>query len=981
MQCGEASEALGVEVYRLVPLGGSMPYVVECMTTYDDLLFVGTHNSKLVAYRIQTDHGKGDSPYSGSESSTSSSLMLLQEVSSTRRHPVRALTVVGDHYLLALIDDTIVLYHFHHDPSQPFQLREVTAMTGLKETISFHVKRHRGTLSLVVLQRRRLTIYEATAAHMEFLLKETVALPDGVRTIGWLGRSFVLGGRKEYFLYHASSSSSTALYPTPRSGAIPFVLPMTPIPEVLIAGEGGGMRALLSDGSEVPGGLRVCWTSPPVDMIYEHPYVVSQHSTGPHTVQIRLPLLTTLEETAVKNKSCLVQCIAVPKLAKMSQCWWTDYDCPMPTASTNINALARHPIVVADTSNRLSLLARTPVAAQVEKLAARSWFAVADLLCQLCPHEVPADALKRVVAAGAVHRFVHLKDYAGCFHELSKVEADPRLAVRLFPGFSPPEDAANCPPLPIAPPPGVAHAALPPLVEYLRSRRAAILQQGKTFLTTETARAQLMCVDRALVLAWCTMNEEAPLLALLQAESWCNVADTVALLQEHEQWVALTVFLEVHGEYERTADELARLVGAGGAEEVARKTLPTEVIQALHRFFTEHSVLPTSDEVYLPQGTIQSWAAAEKKDSAPSKNRAVTTALIGMSAALTFFRRQALPSQQKLFARHLTWVLGCVPPEIGLRIFFSTQNVQQYAVVLQLLQGYAEMPGGTSKQLLLVSYLHLLFADARARVSEEALYEQYYRGLAELLFTEAPSTASLSEETRQRCRYRLDKFLLTSSHVNLDAAEQYFSADSIKAQCVPEQALIYRRQGAHRKAVNMFLGEADDMAGAVAYARSASSEGNGDAFTALLELLLKPLQGPPRLEEALTILDTCDGVDAASVLPMLPDELPLAQLSRFLMHAFRNTATAYHMSAIDSSVLNAKLMLAQETCVRERSRSALLEHDTVCPVCRRKLRPDTVLAVYPNGVLVHHGCVRDECVCPVTHRDSRYDAYSLLEDL
>lgn len=1028
MQTGESTETLGVEVYRAVPVNESLRHKIECMTTRDDLIFVGTNDSKIIAYRTQADcktttssNTTNSTKSEGSSSSPSSpsavslyTLTLLQEVAEPRRHAVRALTVVGDRHLLALVGDTIVLYNFSNEAPRPFQLREITAIAGLKDVFSFHVKQQKGVLALAVLQRRCLTIYEATFDHLEFLLKETVALPDGVRVFGWMGRRLMLCGRNEYFLYDTALPSSKALYyPTPRSGAALSVLSMAPVPEVLVAGGNYGVRALLSDGSEVPGDSRVSWASPPVSLSYEYPFVVSQHATGLHTLQVRLPLLTTLEESAKtgsssssSSKNSLLQYIDIPTLAKMSQCWWTDYDCPMPTKTTEANALARHPIVVADASNRLFVLTRTPIAAQAETLATRKLFAAADLLCQLCPHEVQADTLRRIVVADATHRFLTLHDYAGCFHDLNKIDADARLAIQLFPGFMRTEDVASfsssssCPVLSTTPPASVMTTALPSLTDYLQSRRLAFLLRGAAFLETEAARAQLACVDRALVMSYCLLREEAPLLSLLQGENWCAVEDTAAVLTEHAEWVALVVLLEAHDRCEAAAEQLCHLVGAlhlkREEEKEPWKALPEDVQQALHRFFAEHSRLPSGDDAYLPKSTVQTWwaGATAKSQVAPSDAVRITETLIGAATALTFFRRRVLPAEQQLFAKHLSWVLGCVPPENGLRIFFSAQNVQQYATALRLLEGYKEMSGGTSKQLLLVSYLHLLFNDNRVHLTEESLYEQYWKGLGDLLFTDVVSSgtasdtatgAALPDAARQRYRSRLDEFLLTSPNVNLDAAEQYFNAPAIKAACVPERALIYRRQGAHRSAVEMFVNEAADLESAKAYANSVRSEDDGDAFTALLELLLQPspntANAGPRVEEALSILNTCDGVNAALVLPMLPDDLPFAQLSGFLLHAFRDATTAYHMSAIDSSILAAKLMAAEETRAQELSRSAVLEDAMVCPVCQRRLRPDTVLAVYPSGLLVHQGCVRDEHVCPATHRDYRYDAYSLLEDL
>ena len=214
MQTGESTETLGVEVYRAVPVNESLRHKIECMTTRDDLIFVGTSDSKIIAYRTQavrkttTSSSTTNSTKSeGSSSSPSSpsavslyTLTLLQEVAEPRRHAVRALTVVGDRHLLALVGDTIVLYNFSNEAPRPFQLREITAIAGLKDVFSFHVKQQRGVLALAVLQRRCLTIYEATFNHLEFLLKETVALPDGVRAFGWMGSRFMLFWLNDYFL-------------------------------------------------------------------------------------------------------------------------------------------------------------------------------------------------------------------------------------------------------------------------------------------------------------------------------------------------------------------------------------------------------------------------------------------------------------------------------------------------------------------------------------------------------------------------------------------------------------------------------------------------------------------------------------------------------------------------------------------------------------------------------------------------------------
>ncbi|CBZ32498.1 hypothetical protein, conserved [Leishmania donovani] len=971
MQAEEAGHAsLRIEAYRVVSLGGPIPHKIESITTYRTLVFVGTSDSKLLAYRVGACDG------------SAASLTLLQEITDSRRHAVRQLTVIGGRRLLVLVGDVITVYHIHDDAASSgrgFQLRDVTTITGLKDTVAFHVKQHRGVVSMAVLQRKRVTFFEASHTNLDFLLSATVVLPDGVKTLSWMGRSIVLGGRKEYLLCNPSTASTAALYPTPRSGAAPLVLPMTPVPEVLVASDGAGLRALLYDGSEVPGDSRVLWATPPAEMRYEHPYVVSYHPSAPHqALQVRLPLLTTLEDATTYPRSCLYQTIDLPKVVKVAQCHWIDYDSAMPSKTAPPDVLSHSPIVVADADHRLYFLARNSVTGQAEALAAAKLFAAADLLCRLCPHEVAPMTLRQIVISGALHKFIRHQDYVGCFHDLSSVESDPRVAIQLFPGFLRPDEATpSCPALPLAAPAAVVAAALPALVEYLQSQRAAlVLLSGCE--PAESVQSQLKAVDRALVMSFCATEREEALLELLRGENACDAADVAAILRERRQWVALTLLLEAHGQYEEAASQLRDLASTRDAE--------TEALQAqsgaLKELFQRHPFSAARLDAYAPQCTIREWLTSRSSAHllSAADSTAMCTVATAMMTALSFFRRRPLAQFYSLFEKHSSWVLGTVPADIAVRIFFSEANAPHYTAALQVLQTYTENPSTTPRLMLVVEYLFQLFADARAHVTEPAVYERYWRGLGELLFASPVKTVTSVEE-RQRLRDRLREFLLNSPHVNLEFAEAYFDAADIRSACLPERAAVHRRKGSHRAAIRMFLNESERLDDATAYARSVYADGSSDAYTALLEALLRPAAGTPRVTEALEVMNTCDGVDAAAVLPMLPDEMPFAQVSSFLLHALRANTTAYRASAVYSAILKARTLQGQESRVHLSSRAVVLEEGMVCPVCQRRLRPDTVLAVYPDNVVLHHGCACDEHVCSATLRDYRHDAYAALEDL
>lgn len=43
----------------------------------------------------------------------------------------------------------------------------------------------------------------------------------------------------------------------------------------------------------------------------------------------------------------------------------------------------------------------------------------------------------------------------------------------------------------------------------------------------------------------------------------------------------------------------------------------------------------------------------------------------------------------------------------------------------------------------------------------------------------------------------------------------------------------------------------------------------------------------------------------------------------------------------------------------------VIGEDSLCKVCKRKLKPNNI-RVYPNGGVYHQRCAKDACECPVT---------------
>eukprot|EP00455_Lapot_gusevi_P017822 TRINITY_DN19635_c0_g1_i2.p1 TRINITY_DN19635_c0_g1~~TRINITY_DN19635_c0_g1_i2.p1 ORF type:complete len:254 (-),score=30.75 TRINITY_DN19635_c0_g1_i2:16-753(-) len=219
---------------------------------------------------------------------------------------------------------------------------------------------------------------------------------------------------------------------------------------------------------------------------------------------------------------------------------------------------------------------------------------------------------------------------------------------------------------------------------------------------------------------------------------------------------------------------------------------------------------------------------------------------------------------------------------------------------------------------------------------------------------------------------KLQSFLATSQFCDPIMAVQWLTGPKEYAKSFfRERALVYRRLKQHADAIGMYLNEVGSLDEAKQYATEVAHE-DGDAFQVLLMNLMKPdPNGGVRIREALDVIHHCDGVDARSALPMLPGDTPLAALKGFLSKSLRQSQSKHHSTEVLASVLKQRWQQSRAAAVRVKTRFATIDVDTVCAECNKKIRPDTVFARFPNGVVVHQACLENEHVCPHTHKDFR----------
>eukprot|EP00744_Colponema_vietnamica_P017172 GILI01024101.1.p1 GENE.GILI01024101.1~~GILI01024101.1.p1 ORF type:complete len:216 (+),score=44.43 GILI01024101.1:84-650(+) len=177
----------------------------------------------------------------------------------------------------------------------------------------------------------------------------------------------------------------------------------------------------------------------------------------------------------------------------------------------------------------------------------------------------------------------------------------------------------------------------------------------------------------------------------------------------------------------------------------------------------------------------------------------------------------------------------------------------------------------------------------------------------------------------------------------------------------------------------MFLQEAGDMAAAQAYATKASlgeEGGAGDgAFKILLEELTKPNTADTKeittakTQQALKVINNCEGVEARTALPMLPDDTPLADLSSFLIGSLRASHTNRRNLEIAAAISTTQMNQTSLLVLLHNKRFVTVDDGSMCCKCGFKIRKDTMFAVFPNGNMAHQLCYDDPKIDPATQED------------
>ncbi|EPY19727.1 hypothetical protein STCU_09317 [Strigomonas culicis] len=604
-----------------------------------------------------------------------------------------------------------------------------------------------------------------------------------------------------------------------------------------------------------------------------------------------------------------------------------------------------------------------------------------------------------VLVQSAVEQFTR-GQYSASLQQLRHCHADPFIALALFSDFVPSglwdsrdfvkqsncflcRDVQSKQPL--------GRDALAPLADYLNYVRRAV----------ETGRETFPIHDREALrpLLYMTLTQACvrPLREEELADMVCEVKEEglrvkiFDFLRCEKQWVALANLFHRFEMHVEAMDMLSSLASTGiwdgrrheertgvAPSSVGREALRVgpDVRAALLRL-SEAGAAPPSKTV-APQHLRDLLL----KCDVPAPSESLTVRVTAVLNAAAYLRSLSLRSSgdRDIFKAHVSWLAGLLPVEWVPSLFLAHQNKNQWGEALHVLGSYDDsrvVDGHNLKLEVLVAYLSVIVHDPHCRDSH--LHDAYWKNVSLLLFR-APHTLSMSTEHKANLRGALHLFLNTTAFADLHAAQAFFEDADVRKICVTERGIIYRRLRQHEEAFRMLLSEEQGIERAKAYAQHAEQDGDGTAYGVLLKYAASESSAHrTNTLDLLPALQKCDSVDALSLLSFLPDTTPFHDIATLLLKSTRFKTSLAHHNAVDASALE---LYNVNTAVEKSNldaRTVSIDVGSCCAVCGKRFRADTTFLVFPNSVLVHEACAKDEHLCPLSGTDFRLGLNAFLQ--
>eukprot|EP01104_Vermistella_antarctica_P012521 TRINITY_DN3647_c0_g1_i2.p1 TRINITY_DN3647_c0_g1~~TRINITY_DN3647_c0_g1_i2.p1 ORF type:complete len:916 (-),score=175.96 TRINITY_DN3647_c0_g1_i2:3010-5757(-) len=897
-------------IFNPISIIPTLPLTIECMDVWGEQLVIGTQQGVLLRYLLAPS-STGRSPYQ---------MNIKDAKRGFAKKAILQLQVLERCGVIVTMSEAFV--HVHELPS--FKPKATLNKTKGCHLFAVDAGPERRVPVMCVAVKKKLFVFKWDGA--SFTEEKQLNLSDVPKAIRWAdANSVCVAFKKEYRMVNVVTGEEEIRFPTGKSGH-PLMTGGLPDSQMLLGKD--SLSVIVGQDGKPTQKFSLSWSEPPLGVGYASPFAIALLSKHVEVATI-VGTHRMLQSIPLKSK--------VLALSTPSQ----------PGSTPDIYVAA---------STQVWRLVPLDPSQLVDQMVEGGDFKDAISMCRTCLDggSKQESRLHNMRVMYAYYRFAH-GEYAKAMKLFHKLDSNPVEVISLFPSLLPQTLAvrfvarggklvgtrANLEGgLSIAVPAIVRLStsemdeALEHLVNYLTLVRSSVpprLELRSPDFASTSDPVQL--IDTALLKAYLRTND-ALVGPLLRLPNHCHVGEAERVLLENEKYNELVVLYKGNRLLHKALSLLSKLgqggMGASNPRAVGHLRGPGETIKFLRHLGKEHLSLILE---------FSAWLLRDVPEE-----------------ALTIFAEQR-PNDEQLPIKDVLNHIQKLAPQLTVPY-------------LEWVIADCNNTDADCHNELIFNYLDIIVTLKRDEKSMRHM-------------TGGRVTAGNEPGMLGKTRKKLLIFLEKSPHYTPEKMLSRFPFDDLSE----ERAILLSRIGQHERALDIYVHKLRDPDQAERYcARHYDDVNRGEesasVYLSLLRVLLDPTKGgssrsggggvtsgeieAPLLQRALDILNRYHTrIDTAKAMELLPSDLSVQSLYPFLELVLKHSKMYLRSQQVVKNLLKSENLQVHEDLIRAHSRVIVVEETRTCPACNMRLGT-SAFYVYPNNVVVHFGCGKEQDVCPIT---------------
>lgn len=179
-----------------------------------------------------------------------------------------------------------------------------------------------------------------------------------------------------------------------------------------------------------------------------------------------------------------------------------------------------------------------------------------------------------------------------------------------------------------------------------------------------------------------------------------------------------------------------------------------------------------------------------------------------------------------------------------------------------------------------------------------------------------------------------------------------------------ERAIVLGKMGNHKEALSIYVNILNDTHKAEAYCDYIYSQsyisGSKEVFYELLQLYLNSDYEEIRIDASIRLLNMhSKEIGTVKTLELLPAQLMKCKnLSQFFENMLDRIVRTKHDTQIRNRLMVALQLQVHENKIMCQDKKFVVTHEQICHECNKRMGRSAMVR-YPNGVLIHYGCLKN----------------------